>query len=208
MNGRNIGWFLAGAMTVVSASCGGGGDSSPDEASAPAPTPCAAPVVQMFGDSTQDGQRDNLQRYMDQRFGPGRVVVENHGVAGSVAREMPIANVKAGAVTASNFGINDDSQKIPVEAFKATLRANATTFFQTPNPPHDAYAPAVREVAAELNRRLIDVSAWTRAQPNWELFVPDGVHPDRWLYEQITNQLVGPAIGDFIAPRVCPRGGA
>jgi lysophospholipase L1-like esterase len=198
---RNLAYYLAGIATVISASCGGGGSDAPD--SEPLQQPCTPVVVQMFGDSTQEQQGQNLQRYMDQRFGAGRVVVENLGVSGSTAAQMRVDLVKPGAVTASNYGINDEHQGVSVEAFKAALRRANTSIFETPNPTLDGYAPAVREVAAELGRPVIDVSAWVRAQPGWEQHVPDGYHPDEWLRGQVTQRLVGPAIGDAIAGRVC-----
>jgi lysophospholipase L1-like esterase len=188
-------------LTAVMCACGGGGSDAP-EAAQPQGA-CAQVVVQMFGDSTQEQQGQNLQRYMDQRFGAGRVVVENLGVSGTTASQMRVDLVKAGATTASNYGINDQHQGVSVEAFKAALRRANTTFFETPNPTLDGYAPAVREVAAELGRPVIDVSSWVRAQPGWEQHVPDTYHPDEWLREQVTFRLVGPAIGDAIASRIC-----
>jgi len=193
--------IVVAVMTGLVVACGGGGSDAP-EAAQPQ-SACVPVVVQMFGDSTQEQQGSNLQRYMDQRFGAGRVVVENLGVSGTTAEQMRVELVKPSATTVSNYGINDQHQSVSVEVFKAALRRANTTIFETPNPTLDGYAPAVREVAAELGRPLIDVSAWVRSQPGWEQHVPDTYHPDEWLREQVTNRLVGPAIGDAIASRIC-----
>lgn len=199
---RNLAYYLCGVVTVLAASCGGGGDDvSPEQPQTS--VQCTPVLVQMFGDSTQEQQGQNLQHYMDQRFGAGRVVVENLGVSGTTAAQMQTSLIKAGAITASNFGINDQHQGVSIEEFKAALRRANTAFFETPNPTLDGYAPAVREVAAELGRPVIDVSSWVREQGDWQSHVPDGYHPDAWLRGQVTERLVGPAIGDSIAARVC-----
>lgn len=200
---RNLAYYLSGVVTVLAASCGGGGSDDASPAQPQVPAQCAPVLVQMFGDSTQEQQGQNLQRYMDDRFGSGRVVVENNGISGTISSQFHPETVKPAAITASNYGINDHHYSVPLGEFEANLRRVNSSFYETPSPPRDAYAPSVRAVAAELGRPVIDVSAWVRSQPGWEQHVPDGIHPDAWLYQQITTRLVGPTIGDAIAAQVC-----
>lgn len=188
--------------------CGGGGSSIPAPVSQPAPAPaqdCAKPVlVQFFGDSTQEQQHGNHQVSLDLALGPGVAVAENLGVSGTTAADFPAAKVKPGAVVVVNYGINDiRAPGASVETYKARLRAIAPTVYETPSPPFDGYAEAMREVAAELGRPVIDVSATVRAMPGWEARVWDGVHPDPGLYGIISRDIVAPSLVAEVRKRLC-----
>lgn len=197
--------FVVAALPL--AACGGGGSSTPQTApSAPAPAQvCAKPVpIQFFGDSTQEQQKGNLQIALDMALGPGVAVVENLGVSGTTAADFPAANVKPSAITVVNYGINDSrAPGATVAAYKASLRKIAPSVFETPSPPFDTYAQAMREVAAELGRPVIDVSAQVRAMPGWEVRVWDGVHPDPGLYGIIARDIVAPALAAEVRKRLC-----
>jgi len=193
---------LVALLPVISA-CGGGGSG---DVSQPKPAKvCSGPViVQAFGDSTQEQQGNYLQLALDIALGPGFALVENHGVSGTTAAEFPAAKVKPGAVTLANYGINDSrAPGASVAAYKANLRKIAPTMFQTPSPPHDSYAQAMREVAAELGRPVIDVSAKVRAIPGWEGRIWDGVHPDPGLYWIVSSQIVAPAVAEVVRKAQC-----
>lgn len=198
--------LLSAALTA----CGGGGDAAPppqpQAQRAPAPAQaCARPVVvQFFGDSTQEQQGGNLQIALDLALGPGVAVAENLGVSGSTAADFPAAKVRAGAITVINFGINDSrAPGASVLDYKARLRAIAPTFYETPSPPFDGYAQAMREVAAELGRPVIDVSATVRAMPGWEVRIWDGVHPDPGMLGIIARDIVAPALASEVRKRLC-----
>lgn len=197
------------AMAVIAAcltgGCGGGGG----EGSTQTAMGCSsAIVVQMFGDSTQRQQEQNLQAFMDRRFGVGSVSVENLGASSTDSTQMRLDQVKPGAITVSNYGINDLDRRVPVDAFKAALRRANSTFYQTPNPPLDDFAKATREVAAEMGREVIDVSTFVRGLPAWERQIVDEAHPTAELYSAITEQLVGPAIAKRIETQGCKAAGA
>jgi lysophospholipase L1-like esterase len=161
-------------------------------------------LVQFFGDSTQEQQGGNLQIALDMALGPGRALVENLGVSGTTAADFPGAKVKHGAITVANYGINDSrSPGATVTAYKASLRKIAPAFFETPSPPFDGYAQAMREVADEMGRPVIDVSAQVRALPGWETRIFDGVHPDPGLYGIIARDIVAPALADAVRRANC-----
>jgi len=159
--------------------------------------------VQFFGDSTQEQQGQNLQIALDMALGPGVALVENLGVSGTTATDFPAAKIKPGAITVVNYGINDSTSGVPVATYKANLRKIAPTFFETPSPPFDGYAQAMREVAAELGRPVIDVSAQVRAIPGWEARIFDGKHPDPGLYGIIARDIVGPAVAEAVRKARC-----
>ena len=163
-------------------------------------------VVQFFGDSTQEQQGTNLQIALDMALGPGVAVAENLGVSGTTAADFPAAKVKPGAVTVANYGINDSrAPGASVADYKARLRQIAPTVYETPSPPVDTYAQAMREVAAELGRPVIDVSSTVRAMPGWEVRVWDGVHPDPGLYGIIARDIVAPALAAEVRKRLCAQ---
>lgn len=205
---RALARVAAGCFPLALAACGGGGDAGPAPAAVTQPAQvCARPVlIQMVGDSTQWAQGNNVQLALDLLLGPGAVVVENLGASGTTAADFPAAKVRAGAVTVVNYGINDSrAPGATVEAYKARLRAIAPTVYETPSPPFDGYAQAMREVAAELGRPVIDVSATVRAMPGWEVRVWDGVHPDPGLYGIIARDIVAPALAAEVRKRLCAQ---
>ena len=145
-----------------------------------------------------------MQQWMDGRFGPGVVTVTNHGKSGSGAADFPAGLVQPGAITVVNYGINDI--RMPganVSAYKTRMAAIAPAIFQTPNPSFDGYAQAMREVALQLGRPVIDVSKEFRAQPNWSSQLTDTVHPSWSALLWIVYQVVGPALADQVDQRLC-----
>lgn len=196
--------LLLMASVAFLTACGGGGASP--EAPAKQPTKVCPPTVtvQVFGDSTQEQQGNYLQLALDLALGPGRVVVENHGLSGTTAAEFPATKVKPGAITVVNYGINDSrADGASVEKYKARLRAIAPAIFETPSPPFDGYAQAMRDVAKELGKPVADVSAGVRAMPGWQARVPDGVHPDPGLYWMISRDMVAPVVADAVKQVSC-----
>lgn len=193
------------------AACGGGatavvpgGGQRSNVGFLPPCTPQTDIRIQLFGDSTQELQGDEMQQWMDGRFGPGVVSVTNHGKSGISSADFAAGEVKSGSITVVNYGINDI--RIPnanVDAYQTRLTAIAPAVFQTPNPPKDGYAPAMRQVAAQLGRPLIDVSEEFRMRPNWQSQVPDAVHPTWSALLWISHQVVGPALAVQVEQRLC-----
>jgi len=198
---RTIATFCGSILCLLSA-CGGGGSAGPDQS---ANAVCAPKVVtiQLFGDSVQYAQGDRLQRYMNERFGSGAVLVTNLGISGSITAEMDLAKALPGSITVANYGINDWKRGVSADDYKAALRRINVSVYETPSPPWDGYAYAMREVAASDGKPLIDVSAFVRSLPNWGAHVPDGVHPDEWLLDKIVSEKVGPEMAAIVAPMVC-----
>lgn len=195
--------ILTAILAAALSACGGGGGPTSSPAAQPAKV-CGPVIVQAFGDSTQEQQGNYLQLALDLRLGPGVAVVQNLGVSGATAAAFPASQVQAGSITVVNYGINDSrAPGASVADYKARLRKIAPTIFQTPSPPFDSYAQAMREVAAELGRPVIDVSAGVRALPGWEVRVWDGVHPDPGLYWIISQQIVAPAVADAVRRESC-----
>lgn len=195
--------ILSFAFAVLLSACGGGG-SADSPSVTPAQTCSKTVQVQMFGDSTQEQQGNYLQLALDLALGPGVAVVENLGLSGSTAADFPASKVRRGSIVVVNYGINDvRATGASVEAYKARLRAINASMYQTPSPPFDGYAQAMREVAAELGRPVIDVSAKVRAMPGWEARAWDGVHPDPGLYWIISQQIVAPALAELVRKSVC-----
>ena len=187
--------------------CGGGSDAPTEHPQPVCIAPAAPTKVQVFGDSTQYAQLNALDTYLKAYLGNDAVVVRNLAVSGTSTKHPLPEPIDPAAVSLANFGINDSARDVKdVEQYKANLRAMAPSVFETPNPPHDTYAPAMREVAAELGRPVIDVSAYVRSLPGWEKRVPDGVHPDRGLYNEITEKAVGPAMAEIISKLRCGGG--
>ena len=141
---------------------------------------------------------------MDARYGVGLVRVSNHGVSGTTAADFPKSLVEPGAITVVNYGINDARvTSASVDVYKARLRAINATVYQTPNPPIDDYAQPMRDVAAELGRPMIEVSANVRALPGGTSATTDGVHPNEILYAWITHQLVAPELASLVDTKLC-----
>ena len=204
--------LTASLLAAALAACGGGGGAEPipegyqriNGRLLPLCTPQAGIRIQLFGDSTQEVQGTEIQQWLDGRFGPGVVTVTNHGKSGSSTADFPAALVQPGAITVLNYGINDS--RLPsatVDAYKKRLAAFAPTVFQTPSPTYDGYAPAMRLVAEQLGRPVIDVSKEFRLQPNWQGQVPDAVHPTWSALLWIAYQVVGPALATQVDQRLC-----
>lgn len=198
--------FVAIAFSCVLAACGGGGSSDlPGQQAKQPSSSCVRPVlIQLFGDSTQEQQFNSVQLQLDLILGPGVARVENHGLSNTTAADFPVGKVVRGAISVVNYGINDiRTPGMTVELYKAQLRKISPSYFQTPNPPIDGYAQAMREVAAELGKPVIDVSAKVRAMPNWRNYFYDGVHPGAPMYPIITRDIVAPELADAVRRAAC-----
>ena len=193
------------------AACGGqGNDPVPagnqriNGIALPQCTPQSDIRIQLFGDSTQELQGTEIQQWMDGRFGRGVVTVTNHGRSGSTSVDFPASVVQPGALTVVSYGINDSRMpNATVNAYQARMAAIAPTMFQTPSPTYDSYAAAMRQVATQLNRPVIDVSREFRLQPNWQSQVPDTVHSNWSALLWIAYQVVGPALAEQVDQRLC-----
>lgn len=139
--------------------CGGGGGEGGD--SPQSISPCPPVVVQLFGDSTQQGfdgatrsiapnnPSASLQRALDARFGVGRTKVLDQAVAGSSSLELlngtdgknlPWPRSVIGDVIVINHGINDMTSLRGIDAYEANLEAlvsktpeGVDLVFETPN---------------------------------------------------------------------------
>lgn len=205
--------LVAGLCGLTLGGCGGGQGGASDVPDGyqringrllPLCTPQSSIRVQLFGDSTQELQGTEVQQWMDGRFSPGVVNVTNHGKSGSGVADFPAGLVQPGAITVINYGINDI--RLPnanMSTYKTRMAAIAPTVFQTPNPSYDGYAQAMRDVAVQLGRPVIDVSTEFRKQPNWSSQLTDTVHPSWSALLWIVYQVVGPALADQVDKRLC-----
>lgn len=182
--------------------------------------------IQLFGDSTQVGvivgetlavgPAEMLQATMDRRFGKGAVRVIQRGSAGTTSGNLlkgqdkvnkPWPQSTDADITVINHGINDQAQRIPIETFKANLRAIAPTVYETPNPMwrsdlvSESHVHAIREVAK--GKPLADVHAYVMSLPNWRRYLPDGVHPNAELYALIVENVLAPTVAPLVAGMRC-----
>ncbi len=187
-------------------------------------------ALQFFGDSTQVSVTPNgiespnspwrlIGRMLADKF--EGVTCESRGVGHTTSNDLVMGtdhlnkpwpgSVKPGALTVVNFGIND-SASISLETYKANLRKLNPAYFETPNPTDapsrpfertQAYAQAMREVAAELGTPLIDVNAYVLLLPNWQAYLEDGIHPSNELYALIARNAIYPAIEPAVAKMRC-----
>lgn len=195
--------ILLAALTATLVTCtacgGGGGDAGPAAPVAVAVSAC--PTVAFYGDSTAVGLAPAMQAALDARFGAGRVVLANRAVSGTTSSDLAAVGDEPIAVV--NFGINDSRRPFAIADYKANLRRlyRPGVVFKTPNPiwghqydPADvddqAYAQAMREVAAEVGAKLIDTNAYVLGLQDWPALVPDGLHPSAALYQVIAQQTV------------------
>lgn len=221
------------ALAILLTACGGGGGSSAPVTAAPAPSVCKPVRIQLFGDSTQWGWDSAtkerailnptfaLQQAMDQRFGYGKVTVENRAVEATTSQMLidgtdrmnkPWPQSVDADIVVINHGINDYFFKTPMERYKANLRAftkaPAIVVFETHLPPfHDQsdYDDAMRQVAAELHMPLIDSGAYFYSIPNWEQYDPDLVHPTSEGYALIVRNAKMPILTSIIANMKCGK---
>lgn len=211
--------FAALFLTIVLTACGGGGDS-------PNCTPVAVVKIQRFGDSTgvdieRYSQIGGLQKAMDDRFGPGAVVLENRSTAGMWSTKtiegadglnLPWPGSTNADIVIVNHGIQDAGHSIPIETYKANLRTigrTGLTLFQTPSPltvsvSTAPYAAAMIEVANELKAPVADVQSYVLGLPSWQtLLMSDGVHPLPALYDMETTNVIAPKVAEMVSALKC-----
>jgi lysophospholipase L1-like esterase len=182
-------------------------------------------TVQLVGDSTQfgvDGATYTigylrateppdvvLQQILDARFGAGSTIVTNSGVSGSSTQWPPGILAVNADVTVVNFGIND-SYTVPIEAYKSTLRILYPTIYETPNPVDrdfaplagvEAYAQAMRDVAAEMHVPVADVMAYALVH-DWRSKEPDLIHPSNAFYREIVTNVLAPVVIQQVANKL------
>lgn len=198
----------------------------------PACKPIRLVVINLYGDSTQEGlvvsradphgtqaathPGQALQAAMDTRFGAGAVRVNNRGIGGTTSTDFLASGVKPeGHISVANFGIND-SQRMSIEQFKANLRAIPVSFYETPIIPNElvwfnrpksflSYVQAVRDVAREKRRPVIDTSDFVQSIPDWRRLMSDGVHPGARLYEMIGREALFEALEPAVAKLRCQQ---
>lgn len=206
------------ALCLLLNACGGGG-GGPDAAAPGASavcTPAALPVtIHAYGDSTMSGlvvRADRsyyqatrhplvaLQALLDARFGSGVALLVQESVGGGTTRgQLAQGSGPLQGVSIENFGIND-SLLLSVEEFKANLRALDPDVYQTPIPTdvahwhgkpaaYEQFVQAVRDVAAEKGKPLIDMHAYIAAIPNWQWLTSDGLHPGEDLYARMAQPM-------------------
>lgn len=189
-----------------------------------------AVALQFFGDSTQVSLTPNsgpspnspwriAGEMLAAKF--GGVTSESRGVGHTTSNDLVMGtdhlnkpwpgSVAPGALTVVNFGIND-SASISLDTYKANLRKLNPAYFETPNPTDapsrpfertQAFAQAMRDVAAELGTSVIDVNAYVLSLPNWQAYLVDGIHPSDELYALIARNAVYPAIEPAVARMRC-----
>lgn len=200
-------------------------------ATTPGCTPLGRPVqYTIAGDSTNAGKDGAtgtydvtpamlMQSLMDARFGAGAVVVTSIAVPGSTSNDLAPSQL-TGDITIVNFGINDSAisrlgatdSPVPIANYRLNLRALHATVLQTPNPTYrdirplaatEAYAQAMREVAAETGTPVADVTPYVLGLPGWQALVADGIHPTGALYAAIQRDVIFPVVAPMVARLLC-----
>ena len=204
-------------IVLLLAGCGGGDHCQPLE----------TVRVQLFGDSTMVNldawtktDRTALERWADSRFGKGVVRFENRAVPGTTSQNLidgdglnaPWAKPNADVIVV-NHGLND-AARVEINAYRANLRIFGTgtrIVYVTPNaavpgvtPLPDAYAAAMREVAADLRAPVADVFAYTIAG-DLKVTLLDGVHPMPATEQAIADHVVAPALEPVVSALRCER---
>lgn len=200
--------------------CGGGDDCAPKE----------VVRVQLFGDSTlhdsiewtrrfdKDG-RSALQVEMDNRFGRGRVTIENRAVGGTNSMQLlagtdglnkPWPQSVNADLVIFNHALNDIGRESMTE-YQANLRtvgsSGVLVMFQTPNPTTDTqagpYAAAIADTAHALRAPGADVYGYVSALPDWPSRLIDTTHPNPDLYLEIVRKVQAPAVALLVAKMRC-----
>ncbi len=217
--------LLTLAMFVLLAACGGGSADDP-LIKVEACMPKKNITVQLFGDSTQLGAGASpgfkpaqlLQANLDLRFGAGEIQVIDSSVGGTTTlmalngtngMAMWPVGVR-GDIVVVNWGVND-STDYPVADFKDYVRRlTGVTIFETPNPIEpsmgndDAYAQAMREVAAERRIQVADAHAAVLSMPGWQTKFSDGFHhPNDEMYAAIVANALAPAVAAQVLELLC-----
>jgi lysophospholipase L1-like esterase len=187
--------------------------------------------VQLFGDSTQAGYETTangsvivtnnppaaLQRFFNERYGEGAVVVSTRAVSGTTAKELVAGTDRLNAswplsvaadVVIVNHGINDLTHDNDLPAYRAALatlaKAPAVVIFETPNAVKGAdlapYARAMREIASANGLAVADTYAYTIDKTD---LLSDWAHPTNALYELISRDVVQPAADAAVSSLRC-----
>jgi len=165
-----------------------------------------------------------LQTAMDRAFGMGAVTIQMRAVSGSNSTQLmagtdgenqPWPGSVDAHIIVVNHGIND-ARFTSIDTYKADLlafaKAGPITFLETPLPDAPnaygtwdvtAFAQAMRDVAAQSGANLIDTNAYFLALPNWQSYLPDGVHPSNEGYGLITANKLIPAVMPAVAKLLC-----
>lgn len=199
---------------------------TPVPASAPpACIPKAQVKVQLFGDSTMVGSvagvyigdvAGKLQADLDARFGVGATTVELRAVGGTTAADLlagrdglnaPWPGSVDGDVVVENHGINDMLYLKDLAGYTANLErlAGRVTLFQTPVRSteawwNDAYAQAMRDVAAEHHIPVAEVHEYFRGRQE---LLSDGVHPTVEGYALLVRDVLAPAVAEQVKALRC-----
>ena len=164
-----------------------------------------------------------LQQEMDGLFGAGAVVVENRAVPGTTSTELVngtdgLNRAWPGSVTGDivlvNHGINDSKAGLSLDDYQKNLRIlgaapGAVVILETPNPIHDhvyetdSYAAAMRSTAATSGLGVADTNAYVKTFDPWAPLVSDGIHPDRYLYVLIAQDVLAPVITPLVSSLRC-----
>lgn len=219
------------ALCVLLVACGGGGGGNDGRVS-PACVPHAGPVVvQMFGDSTQEGYETtpagnvivahnpaaDLQVFFTARHGAGKVIVSSRArngitaqqrAAGTDALNAPWPGSVNADIVIVNHGIND-MQLGDLAAYKAALgklahASVAQVIFETQN---DTYAYDGGPYAQAMRdvaatNGLVVADTYAFTVDKLPL-LSDWAHPTDALYAQISAQVVQPAVAPAVARLLC-----
>ncbi|MDQ6639557.1 MAG: GDSL-type esterase/lipase family protein [Pseudomonadota bacterium] len=188
---RQVRPYLAGAICAILSAC----DDAP-------------PTIQFFGDSITMLEADALKSSI-----LGAEIRASNGarvgalILGRTSLEGPWPSEVTAPVAVLAYGVNDSSawHRTPIDEYKDRYRrlvavAPARMILATPLPtttserPTEAYAIAVREVAAELGLQVIDTHACFRRMPKWQQHLPDGVHPDSEAVMYLVDVCIVPAL--------------
>lgn len=170
--------------------------------------------VCLYGDSTQAGNPhtgllESLPEGSTVRnLGVPGLMAQQHlfGVPGLITDWNTSIRTDGCDLVVQNYGINDAVKlQTPPEEFadqvmvmrQMALAANKRVIIESPNPITAHQPELVAAYAAALRARLGDdisfVDQHSRIQrdlPNWQAYLPDGVHPDNTMYAFKTSGLI------------------
>lgn len=232
LDGPFVGALACLLLSACGGGGGGGADGMSASGAAivtPVCVPAALPVeVHAYGDSTMTGivvRPDRsyylaargpvaaLQALFDARFGAGVALVVQESFGGATTRgQLALGAGPLRGISIENFGVND-SLLLSVAEFKANLRALDADVYQTPIPTdaahwygkpvsYEQFVQAVRDVAAEKAKPVVDMHAFIAAIPDWQWLTSDGLHPGEELYGRMALPMYE-VLAPLVAKALC-----
>lgn len=173
--------------------------------------------AELFPNGTWGQSLSNVPKVLQSKYA-ANVKVNNHGVSGVTMPQTlqgfwPAVKTWAQKMSESpahivtiNLGINDSAQTWETDALVryylqqliyGAQQHGKTVLLETPNPITTSgyqrvaeIAQIIRTVGSEMQLRVADHHSWIQSGlPNWQSYLPDGIHPNAALYEFKANNL-------------------